>query len=31
LKFVNSPVESRFRLIPDSILPGLVETICYAR
>ncbi|MCI0397269.1 MAG: hypothetical protein L0322_20350, partial [Chloroflexi bacterium] len=30
LKFVNSPVESRFRLIPDSILPGLVETICYA-
>lgn len=31
LKCVNSPVESRFRLIPDSILPGLVETICYAR
>lgn len=30
MKFVNSPVESRFRLIPDSILPGLVETICYA-
>ena len=31
MKFVNSPVESRFRLIPDPILPGLVETICYAR
>lgn len=31
MKYVNSPVESRFRLIPDSILPGLVETICYAR
>jgi hypothetical protein len=31
LKFVNSPVESRFRLIPDSIMSGLVETICYAR
>lgn len=31
LEFVNSPVESRFRLIPDAILPGLVETICYAR
>lgn len=30
MKFVNSPVESRFRLIPDSILPGLVESICYA-
>jgi hypothetical protein len=30
MKFVNSPAESRFRLIPDSILPGLVETICYA-
>jgi hypothetical protein len=31
LEFVNSPVESRFRLIPNAILPGLVETICYAR
>lgn len=31
LKFVNSPAESRFRLIPDAMLPGLVETICYAR
>ena len=30
MEFVNSPAESRFRLIPDSILPGLVETICYA-
>jgi hypothetical protein len=30
MKFVNSPAESRYRLIPDSILPGLVETICYA-
>lgn len=30
LKYVNSPAESRFRLIPDSVLPGLVETICYA-
>lgn len=30
MKFVNSPAESRFRLIPDSVLPGLVETICYA-
>ncbi len=30
LKYVNSPIESRFRLIPDSVLPGLVETICYA-
>lgn len=30
MKFVNSPAESRVRLIPDSILPGLVETICYA-
>jgi hypothetical protein len=30
LKYVNSPTESRFRLIPDSVLPGLVETICYA-
>jgi hypothetical protein len=31
LKFANSPVESRFRLIPAAVLPGLVETICYAR
>jgi hypothetical protein len=31
LQFVNSPVESRFRPIPDAILSGLVETICYAR
>jgi hypothetical protein len=30
MKFVNSPAESKFRLIPDSVLPGLVETICYA-
>jgi hypothetical protein len=30
MKFVNSPAESRFRLIPDSLLSGLVETICYA-
>jgi hypothetical protein len=30
LKFANSPVESRFHLIPNSLLPGLVETICYA-
>lgn len=30
MKFVNSPAETRYRLIPDSILPGLVETICYA-
>jgi hypothetical protein len=30
MKYVNSPAESRFRLIPDSVLPGLVETICYA-
>lgn len=30
IEFVNSPAESRFRLIPDSIVPGLVETICYA-
>jgi hypothetical protein len=30
LKFVNSTAESRFRLIPVSVLPGLVETICYA-
>ena len=30
LKFVNSPAERRFRLIPDAVLPGLVETICYA-
>jgi hypothetical protein len=30
MKFVNSPAPSRFRLIPDSLLPGLVETICYA-
>lgn len=30
LKFANSPVESRFHLIPDSLLSGLVETICYA-
>jgi hypothetical protein len=29
-EYVNSPAASRFRLIPDSILPGLVETICYA-
>lgn len=31
MEFVNSPVASRFRLIPDAILPSLVETICYAR
>lgn len=30
MKFVNSPAESRFRLIPDAVLPGLVETFCYA-
>jgi hypothetical protein len=30
MKFVKSPAESRFRLIPNSILPGLVQTICYA-
>lgn len=30
MKFVNSPAETRYRLIPDSVLPGLVETICYA-
>lgn len=30
IEFVNSPAESRFRLIPDSILSGLVESICYA-
>lgn len=30
MKFVNSPVESRVCLIPDSVLPGLVETICFA-
>jgi len=30
IEFVNSPAESRFRLIPASILPGLVETICYS-
>jgi hypothetical protein len=30
IEFVNSPAESRFRPIPDSILPGLVESICYA-
>lgn len=30
MEFVNSPAQSRFRLIPDSILPGLVDTICYA-
>lgn len=30
MKYVNSPPESRFRLIPDSVLSGLVETICYA-
>jgi hypothetical protein len=30
MQFVNSPAESRFSLIPDSILPGLVETMCYA-
>ncbi|MFZ0544259.1 MAG: transposase [Candidatus Promineifilaceae bacterium] len=30
IEFVNSPAESRFRLISDSILPGLVESICYA-
>jgi hypothetical protein len=30
LKFVKSPAKSRFRLIPDSLLPGLVEFICYA-
>lgn len=30
MKFVKSPAESRFCLIPDSLLPGLVETICYA-
>lgn len=30
LKYMNSPAESRFRLIPDSVLPGLVETICHA-
>lgn len=30
IEFVNSPAESRFRLIPDSILSGLVETVCYA-
>lgn len=30
IQFVNSPVESRLRLIPDSILSGLVDTMCYA-
>ncbi len=30
LKYTNSPVESRVHLIPGSLLPGLVETICYA-
>jgi len=30
MKYVNSPVKSRYRLIPESILPGLLETICYA-
>lgn len=30
MKFVKSPAESRFRLIPASLLPGLAETICYA-
>ena len=30
MNFVNSPTESRVPLIPDSILPALVETICYS-
>ena len=30
MKYVNSPAESRFPVISNSIFDGLVETVCYA-